>query len=465
VWRVFKLAARAAFWRTTADPPLVGLPVLLGCLAATAAVRIALELVAAGSAHSFNPYGLNAVVAWLAIELAVAALFVRPAGRVTALSALFMLSVAAECVAAAVKLGVASLALALWQSEVSLSTPVATAIFAVATAWWVGAMTCVVQSLEPRPRLIAIARIAALWLALFVANALVPHAPVFMPPDFDMREANWWEVAYAYLRDKEEAERAFPTDLANVAKAQPDLLRAEVDRLAPPHKGTTDVYALGVAGWADQDVFVKELDGGLASIASVLPIKDRTLRLVNSRATLETIPIASPQNFAAAVRAIGGIMDKDNDVLVVLLTSHGNNGGFALQTPGTMMELTPQQLAAMLNGAGIKNRVVIVSACYAGIFLPPLKDDNTIVMTAADAESTSFGCAPQRDWTYFGDAFFHQSLHPGTDFANAFEHARILIHGWELMDHLKPSNPQGYFGPAVVERLAPLFAAAHDVGQ
>ena len=91
--------------------------------------------------------------------------------------------------------------------------------------------------------------------------------------------------------------------------------------------------------------------------------------------------------------------------------------------------------------------------------MPSLQNDNTIVMTAADAKNTSFGCAPERDWTYFGDAFFRQSLRPGADFENAFNHARLLIQGWELMDRAHPSNPQGSFGPAIVEKLAPYFAA------
>ena len=90
-------------------------------------------------------------------------------------------------------------------------------------------------------------------------------------------------------------------------------------------------------------------------------------------------------------------------------------------------ELTPQQVASALDSEGIKNRVVIVSACFSGIFVPPLQNDNTIVMTASDDKSTSFGCAPERDWTYFGDALFQQSLQPGTDFQQAFDHARVLI--------------------------------------
>jgi hypothetical protein len=140
------------------------------------------------------------------------------------------------------------------------------------------------------------------------------------------------------------------------------------------------------------------------------------------------------------------------------MTSHGEKTGFALELPGVVTELTPQEVAAALDGEGIKNRVVIVSACYSGLFVPPLANDTTIVMTASDANSTSFGCAPERDWTYFGDAFFRQSLHPGSDFKDAFDHARILIEGWELMDHAPPSNPQASFGPALVDKLAPFFA-------
>ena len=129
----------------------------------------------------------------------------------------------------------------------------------------------------------------------------------------------------------------------------------------------------------------------------------------------------------------------------------------ALQLPDRTIDLTPKEVAETLDHEGIKNRVVIVSACFSGIFVPPLQNDNTIVMTAADANHTSFGCAPERDWTYFGDAFFRQSLQPGTDFQQAFDHARALIEGWELMDRAPPSNPQGSFGPALVAKLAPFF--------
>lgn len=253
--------------------------------------------------------------------------------------------------------------------------------------------------------------------------------------------------------------------LAQLNQLQPKLLQSEATALALHRKGETDIYAIGIAGWATLDVFAKEVDGGLTAIGRVLPIKDRTIRLINHPATAAYVPLATPRNFQAAVHDVGKVMDKQNDVLVLFMTSHGDRNGVALQLPNQIVDLTPQDVATTLRREGIKNRVVIVSACFSGIFVPPLQDPNTIVLTAADATHTSFGCAPERDWTYFGDAFFRQALQPGTDFQSAFRQARLLIEGWELMDRAAPSNPQGSFGTALVAKLAPFFRSAQAAGR
>jgi hypothetical protein len=253
-------------------------------------------------------------------------------------------------------------------------------------------------------------------------------------------------------------------EAARLEHTQRALLQAQITHLAPPRVGTT-IYAIGIAGWADQDVFIKELAGGLAAVGRILPIQDHTLRLVNQRSTTESLPLANQHNFAEAVHAVGAVMRKDADILLLLMTSHGTPRGFALRLPDTSTSvLTPQQVAGTLDREGIKNRIVIVSACFSGTFVPALANDDTIVLTAADAKNTSFGCAPERDWTYFGDAFFRLSLQPGIDLRGAFNNARTLIQGWELMDRAPPSNPQGHFGPALVARLAPFFAPP-DAGQ
>jgi hypothetical protein len=460
VWSVLKLASRAAIWRTTPDPRLVGLPSLLLWMIGVAALRVAFQFVAAGPGGGFNPYGLNAVVAWLALEVAVAALFVRPAARVAALSAMFALSILAELAVHAVTVG-STLLLPAPTADVFWSgraTPIA--IFAVVSAWWIGAMVAVLRSFAPQPRLPVLGRVAALWVALLAVTALVPHAPVFVGRNFDIRTANWWESLHARLLASATNTGAAQNEAARFEQSQRSLLQAQVARLAPPPNGATAVYAIGIAGWADQDVFLKELDGGLAALGEILPIGGRTLRLVNHRETLESLPLANQRNFAAAVHAIAEVMNKNDDVLLLLMTSHGEPTGFGLRFPNEVMsELTPQEVTATLDKEGIKSRIVIVSACFAGAFVPPLANDDTIVLAAADAKSTSFGCAPERDWTYFGDAFFRQSVRPGRDFQHAFDNARTLIHGWELMDQAAPSNPQGHFGPALVAKLAPFFAS------
>jgi hypothetical protein len=451
---VLKLASRAAIWRTTRVPRLVGLPSLLAWLAALGVFRMLLQLVAAGSGAGFNPYGLNALVAWLALEAVVAALFVPPAARNTALSAMFALTLVGEVAIEAIKFGAPlipgpAIVDAFWRERA-----VSIALFAGLSLWWIGATAAVLRSFSPQPRLAAFGRMAGLWLALLAVTAVIPHAPVFLPRDFDIRNANWWEALAAHLSPSAETDGKAP----HVAKAQGALLEAETAGLAPTVKGATNIYALGIAGWADQDVFVKELDGGLAVMGEILPISGRTLRLINDRNTVDHVPWATDQNFIAAVQAVGKVMNKTDDVLLLFMTSHGEHTGFALRLPNeTASELTPQFVAAALNNAGIKNRIVIVSACFSGAFVPPLANDDTIVLTAADAESTSFGCAPERDWTYFGDAFFRQSMRRGRDLQHAFENARTLISGWELMDHARPSNPQAHFGPALVAKLAPFF--------
>ena len=255
---------------------------------------------------------------------------------------------------------------------------------------------------------------------------------------------------------------ASPIAKAEIAKydtaKQASLLKKQVAALPPQKPGVTDIYVIGVAGWASEDVFRNELAGALGVLGKALPLSG-AIRLMNSPDSAKTLPLASRPNFAAAVRALAGVMDREEDVLLVFMTSHGVPDSFALQLPALLVRFTPQEFATILRKAGIKNRVVIVSACFSGIFVKPLATEDTIVLTASDAKSPSFGCANGREWTYFGDALFNHSLKPGTDFQRAYKGAQKLINDWEKRDKLAPSNPQAHFGPALVSKLAPLFAA------
>ena len=85
---------------------------------------------------------------------------------------------------------------------------------------------------------------------------------------------------------------------------------------------------------------------------------------------------------------------------------------------------------------------MIISACYSGVFTRPLADPNTLIITAADADHSSFGCKDKKEWTYFGDAFFNTALRRTTNLRDAFALASALIRKRELQSGLKPSNPR-----------------------
>jgi hypothetical protein len=146
-------------------------------------------------------------------------------------------------------------------------------------------------------------------------------------------------------------------------------------------------------------------------------------------------------------------MDKDNDVLVVYLTSHGGSD-FKLAASHWPLEvepLTPQLLRAALDRAGIRNRVIAVSACYSGGWVAPLASDNTLVMTAADATHTSYGCGRLSELTYFGRAMFDEQLRNTHSFEQAFANAVPIIKQREI-DAGKDdgfSNPQISVGSGI----------------
>ncbi len=185
--------------------------------------------------------------------------------------------------------------------------------------------------------------------------------------------------------------------------------------------------------------------------------------LINSPATLDTVPLASITNIGVALRKIGKAMDREHYVLVLFITSHGAKGTVSVDILGyPLNQITPENLAEALDNARIKNRVLIISACHSGSFIPPLQGPNTLIMAAA-ADRTSFGCANGRDWTYFGDAFFNHALREETSFIRAFAKADVLIKSWEFWHFFrKPSQPQISVGSDIAKVLEAINGEAQN---
>ena len=177
-------------------------------------------------------------------------------------------------------------------------------------------------------------------------------------------------------------------------EAQQAMWVTKVNALAPQRVDVTDVYGLVFAPYASEDVFKRESTLVTNILNQSFDAQGRVLHLLNYGATTQSHLWATPQNAERAIEALAERMDKDKDVLVVYLTSHGGSD-FKLAAshwPLDVEPLTPQLLRAALDKAGIRNRVIAVSACYSGGWVAPLANDNTLVMTAADATHTSYGC-------------------------------------------------------------------------
>jgi hypothetical protein len=113
----------------------------------------------------------------------------------------------------------------------------------------------------------------------------------------------------------------------------------------------------------------------------------------------------------------------------------------------------------MLGRTGVRNKVVIISACYSGVFIPRLADADTLVITAADANHPSFGCEDKAKWTYFGDAFsMLRSVGPIIS-KTPYLMARSLVLKRELREGFEPSHPQMAGGGKVEPMLV-----AHPLG-
>jgi Peptidase C13 family len=188
-------------------------------------------------------------------------------------------------------------------------------------------------------------------------------------------------------------------------------------------------------------------------------VDGRGLSLINDERDLERAPLATLSGLKYALRGLGARMNRDRDVLFLSISSHGaEDPAIAVSNSELPLnDLTDEDLADALRESGIKWRVIIISACYAGGFIESLRDPQTIVIAAAAADRTSFGCSNDRDLTYFGEAFYRDALPTARTLREAFDTAKAAIAARERREHVTPSDPQAYFGAEMEAKLASIL--------
>jgi hypothetical protein len=163
---------------------------------------------------------------------------------------------------------------------------------------------------------------------------------------------------------------------------------------------------------------------------------------------------AQPTQSLLIVHQLEQLSDNTRGGCLLYLTSHGSPEGVLVGD----RTWTPNMVSALLSDT-CTNRpvVVIISACFSGVFVSPLDDANRMVLTAARPDRTSFGCGEADRYTYFDGCVLHE-IGAAHDFVALAHHVQACVAKEEQDTHMSPpSEPQLDIGAALRPTL-PLYA-------
>jgi hypothetical protein len=307
--------------------------------------------------------------------------------------------------------------------------------------WWIGILMRMFSALGVRKSTFQRMRVAMASIGLI---GLV---------SWSVQPVPFWDEVYApdEAADAEEA----PLIAEEIFGEQDALLTQALAQIKPGQPGKPDLYFVSFSPYGSQHVFEREALYARKLFEDRFGARGHTIALVNHRDQLESLPLATASNLERTLAWLGKHMDADDDILFLFLNSHGaRNAELSVELEDLSFKpVTAESLARMLEASGIRWKVVVISSCFSGSFIPVLKDERTLLITAARADRTSFGCSDAADFTYFGRAYFEQALHQTDSFTDAFAKAKASVAQWEARDHYDPSDPQMASSPAIEAKL------------
>ena len=265
-----------------------------------------------------------------------------------------------------------------------------------------------------------------------------------MPP---AQSAPWPGLGSGTSPDEVKASIELAPELHRGISAQQMLRdRRRLDKalaaLVPQRKGVVDAYVVTIA-LDSEPVFAREAKEAGKVLSRRYNAAGRTMVLAGPDGKNDEAPRGSISALLVTLARISELMDPDEDVLVLYSTSHGMPQGLAYRY-GDMGYgiLSPARLKGVLEELKLQRRVLMLSACYSGVFIPVLASSDTAILTASAANRTSFGCEPDNDWTFFGDALINHALRKPQGLEQAAEEANRLVVDWESRKLLLASLPQ-----------------------
>lgn len=241
-----------------------------------------------------------------------------------------------------------------------------------------------------------------------------------------------------------------------VIYSQPAMLHTALSQLGPRVPGKTNLYLVTFAGDGGEDVFRNEAEYAAQLFTQRFGPTAHALVLENNPTSLQKHPLANWSNLENTLDGLTTVMNPDQDILVLYLTSHGDEDHNLLvdMDPLPLDQIGAPDLASILKKHPFKWKVVVVNACYSGGFISDIHGPGTLILTAARSDRSSFGCGSDSDITYFGKAWLVDAMNRTDDFVDAFQYAKADIEGWEKKDKLTPSEPQINIGEGIVQQLA-----------
>lgn len=240
------------------------------------------------------------------------------------------------------------------------------------------------------------------------------------------------------------------------------LLSKVLENVKPGKKGKIEAFVL-VAGLDADPVFDREARETARVLTRRYGADGRVILLSTGglRAKSDPTPQGSIANLGMALAGLAEKMNQQEDVLIFYSTSHGAPGKGIIFKDGETAtgHVAPSLLKHWMDELGIERRLLMISACYSGQFVPVLQSEQSVIVTAASANRPSFGCAPGNDWTFFGDALINNALRKKQPMDAAAREAFALIRTWEDSFDVRSSEPQVSIGTVAAKGWLPKIEA------
>ncbi len=279
-----------------------------------------------------------------------------------------------------------------------------------------------------------------------------------LPGLYHKNKDDWDLPITAFLEDNAFAGMPPALDLhaEDIFYKQHERVQQSLNKLQPHRPGKPDMYFVSFSSdWKEKRLMVES--GQVQEyFENRFQNKGRSLRLVNHRETMDRLPLATVTNLKESLKQIAARMNTEEDILFLYITSHGSEFNEVTVEMGDlpMQSLDAGVLAELLKESGIKWKVIVINTCYSGGFIETIKDDTTLIMTAASEDELAYFCAWDReDCRDFSKALLVDGFNDTNSFKQAFSTAASRIRKLEEKHNGPYSQPQIKSTPQIEKKL------------